>query len=74
MPKFNVGDMVLARDTVKSGEFYLAKVIKVKKNDEGTNYFVHYQGWSWKWDIWLHSNHVKPCDVQIQKKNYCGNS
>jgi len=54
--QFNVGESVMAYD---KGKLYEAKVLKTTITANDTNcYFIHYLGWSRKYDIWLEESHI----------------
>ena len=44
--------MLEVRDQ-KFGSWHEAKVLKVSGDAEGRQLFVHFVGWSWRWDDWV---------------------
>jgi len=50
IPKFSVDEKVLC---YHGPLLYEAKCIKIKKESNEYQYFVHYQGWNKNWDEWI---------------------
>jgi hypothetical protein len=46
----NVGDIVMCAE---QGHLYPAKVLRVETLNNIRKYFIHFQGWHRKWDIWV---------------------
>ena len=53
--KFNVKDTVVAFDW---GKPYEAVVIKTKENEDQTMVFIHFKGWSRKYDAWYDAKNI----------------
>ena len=53
--KFARNEIVLAKQKTL---FYPAKIIKVDDNKKPVQYFVHYNGWTKKWDEWVPENNM----------------
>ena len=49
MVKFSEGDLVWAAD---NGNLYLSKIIKATEVGKLRKYFIHFQGWNEKFDVW----------------------
>ena len=49
MVKFAEGDLVWAAD---NGNLYLSKIIKATEVGKLRKYFIHFQGWNEKFDVW----------------------
>ena len=50
--KYSVGELVWAADKNFSG-VYLSKIIKIQTIADVTKYFIHFQKWARKFDIWV---------------------
>lgn len=59
--QFEENELALAKDR---GKLYEAKVLKAKLCNKAWKYFVHYQGWSRKYDCWIDEKDMskKPTD------------
>jgi hypothetical protein len=53
--KFNIKDTVVAFDW---GRPYEAVVVKTKENEEQSMVFIHFKGWSRKYDAWYESKNI----------------
>eukprot|EP01038_Epipyxis_sp_PR26KG_P004066 gene4066-5810_t len=74
--KFNQGDVVLAED---NGKAYPAKILKVHNIGNDYKYFIHFDGWARRFDVWIDShlvydindpagsNHAKGTDGKSKK-------
>lgn len=66
---YNVNDIVYASDNDK---LYLAKIIKVQDLDGIRKYFIHYNNWNRKYDVWLDGSSIasKNDEKKIEKLNH----
>ncbi|KAF0719954.1 Aste57867_675 [Aphanomyces stellatus] len=67
-PPFAVEDNVLVKHGV---EIFDAKILKIDEDSTEPHYFVHYQGWSKKWDEWVSKDRVldtSDASRQLQKE------
>ena len=55
MSKFNIKDTVVAFDW---GRPYEAVVVQTKENEEQSMVFIHFKGWSRKYDAWYDSKNI----------------
>eukprot|EP01083_Nonionella_stella_P098867 278101_1 len=59
--QLRIDDYMDHRD--ETGHFLLAKIINInsnKKKKKGKSYYIHYEGWDKKWDVWI--NVDKECN------------
>lgn len=57
---FQVNDIIFAAD---SGKLYEAKVLKCQQlQGDSMKYFIHYQGWHRKFDVWIDEALAAPLD------------
>lgn len=59
---YRTGERVLVPHTDK---FYVAKVTKCEKREDGWYYLLHYQGWNKKWDEWVEAGGLTKYDVKL---------
>ena len=66
MGKFAQGELVWAAD---NGNLYLSKIIKATNTGKLSKYFIHFQGWRAKYDVWADEhNLVAENDTAGKKK------
>lgn len=53
--KFAIGDTVWAVD---NGKLYKSKILNLMHLDTVWKFFIHYQGWQKKYDIWMDENNL----------------
>ncbi|CAK4073205.1 unnamed protein product [Aphanomyces euteiches] len=65
---FAVDESVLVKHGI---EIYDAKILRIDEDSDTPHYFVHYQGWSKKWDEWVSADRVldtSDASRQMQKE------
>lgn len=69
MSKFDVDEKVLCYepDLNKRRVLYNAKVLKIRKNGNKTEYRIHFQGWNQNWDRWADEGFVLK-DIEENRK------
>jgi hypothetical protein len=53
--KFQQNELVLAIDRA---QLFEAKILKIQEIDGNCKYFIHFNGWSKKYDVWVEENHL----------------
>jgi len=63
-PDYKEDEIVMAED---KGNIYVAKIVKFSQTGDSFQYFIHYQGWARKYDVWVQADQICKSDDEDAK-------